>query len=1765
MGAGAGAIPPAPAGNGGVVPLLNPGNYRITDADELGEGSLRKKFEQNVAAIRLLRVIESGFRQATAEEKSVLVKYTGWGGLPQVFAEPGEAPKWRTEQVKLKELLLPDEHRAARATVLNAHFTSPTVIRAMYAAVGRLGFTHGRVLEPACGLGHFFGLMPDEMRARSPLTGIEIDPLTARLARMLYPDAEIRARAFEDTALATNSFDLAISNVPFGDYAPFDAKLNPRKFHIHDYYFVAALERVRPGGLVVFITSRGTFDKQYPHLRDAVAKVANLVAAVRLPNTAFKQNANTEVTTDIVILRKRAPDEPESGPAWRHSRPLSADSPIFLNEYFHANPDRLLGRMEHAEHGMYGRDEVRLADDGRDLGEALAAAVATLPAGIYQPLTAEQSAKVRQAIPAPPGVKPNAYVLTEEGGGGIARREGDELVILHELSAQTARRIRRLINVRDGARECLRTQVENRGDDEVAAARFRLNQDYDYFVGQFGPISDAVNARAFAGDPDLPLLLSLENYNEDTNTATKTAVFHERTIQRRMPVTQAGGAHEALLVTLSEKGRVDLDHMSNLLGKSEKEFLPDLAGLVFRNPSTSWRWETADEYLSGNVREKLVEAERAAEINPIYRINVEALRSVQPDDLKATEIDARLGAVWIPAEDVATFARELLRVPARSTHDVQVRHVPALGLWSVDVSHYVKSGVANRGEWGTERVPAHELIEDALNLRTPTVYDLDEKKNSKINPVATEGAREKQQKLKDRFAEWVWQDDARRERLVALYNREFNHHRLRTFTGEHLALPGASPTITLGAHQKAGVWRIVQSGNTLLAHVVGAGKTYTMVAAAMELKRLGLARKPLFVVPNHMLGQFSSELLTLYPGANILVAGKADFESTRRRELMARIATNNWDAVIVTHSGFERLPLSVKTREDFFDEQLAELERCIREQKSDAPNSRIVKELERAKKRLEGKLKALAAEHRKDNTLTFEELGIDRLFVDEAQAFKNLFYVTKMTRVAGLPQTASERAFDMFLKVQHVQRLNGGGGVVFATGTPVTNTMAEMFTMQRYLQMDVLRRQNLSHFDSWAATFGETVTAMELAPDGAGYRLNTRFARFVNVPELLQTFRQMADIQTADMLKLPVPELDGGKPRIVRAPSSPALKEFVASLARRAEKLKTSSVDPREDNMLKITGEGRKAALDLRLIRLSTPDHPDGKVNLAVREIHSVWQETRTQRLTQMVFCDLSTPKTEGRGFSAYQDIKAKLVAQGVPSAEVQFIQDHDSDAAKSSLFKDVRSGKVRILIGSTQKMGAGTNVQAKLVALHHLDAPWRPADIEQREGRIRRQGNTNATVRVLRYVTEGSFDAYMWQTLETKAKFISQVMTGHSTARKIEDLDSPALTYAEVKAIASGNPLVIEKAKVDVEVMRLARLRAEHQEAQFTGRSRTRMLEQDVARLERHLTGMEQDLKVRRDTQGEKFEMVVGGEKFTERAKAGAALIYRVEDHRTDHLLGRPPTAVLGEIAGFKIEFRSTCADRVMLKGAMEYSANVSPSPVGIVSSVEHAARSIEDHAARCREDLARAKTNLTDLSALAGKLFEHEERYRELLHRQGELVQKLDITKNQASSQLAAESTGEVESAPEEKETAREEIAPKPAQAPAVRQKRKPAELMTPEEVTNSATVSVSGKDAYAKLAGGTRWLSPGSRSKTLAIERAHRGEIGKALESQRSVSATAVDTYRMVLPAGYARDGDRYVCEKVPEPDAAATPTAEPNRPSVAIPRLTRRKVAAMKMSA
>jgi len=1515
----------------------------------------------------------------------MLVKYTGWGGIPQVFAW-NEAPGWQAERKQLKSLLTPEEYESARASTLNAHYTAPVVVRAIFDALEHLGFQHGRVLEPAAGTGHFFGLMPETMSARSQLTGIELDPLTASIAHRLYPDVDIRAQGFENAALVDGSFDLAVSNVPFGDYKVSDPQFDDRNFLVHDYFFAKAMEKVKPGGLLVFITSKGTLDKASSGLRDYLHECASLLGAIRLPNDAFKQNANTEVTTDIVFLRKLAAGEQPDSPPWLNlAEHRNADGAVFqINEYFAANPHMMLGTMAH-ENSMYRQNEPALIPDGRELADALRTAVATLPRGIYRTPMETLNISAPLEIPAPDHVKENAFALHE---GVITIRTGPVLTPVENLPEETARRIRGLIKLRDALRETLRTQLQDSGDEAVLDARRQLNFQYDHFVSRFGAVNETANRRAFRGDPDLPLLCSLEDYNDETKRALKTAIFRERTIHPPNPVFHAETAKDALVLSLNETGCVDLECMGALLQKSPEEFLPELKGLIYRNPQTG-QWETEDQYLSGDVRTKLMEARAAAASDPAWQENVIALEAVQPADLAPADIDARLGAVWIPPEDVEQFAKTLL-----GADGVTVSHAAPIGTWFVRGDYNARVSVANTTEWGTSRYSALELMQDALNLKTPTVYDTDSDAPV-VNVQQTEGARDKLEKLKERFKTWLWEDDTRRERLCRKYNDEFNSVRLRVFNGSHLTLPSSSSQISLRPHQKNGVWRIIQSDNTLLAHVVGAGKTYTMVAAGLELKRLGLAIKPMFVVPNHMLGQFSTELLALYPTANILVAGKEDFAAEKRARLFSRIATGNWDGVIVTHASFEKIPVALETRKAFIEEQIEELERVIREQKSER-GTRLVKELERVKKRLKTKLESLAAGHKKDSTLTFEELGVDRLFVDEAHKFKNLFYVTKMNRVAGLPQTASERAFDLFLKVQHIQQRNRGGGVVFATGTPISNTMAEMFTMQRYLQMGALRRNQLQHFDSWAGTFGETVTAMELSPDGSGYRLQSRFARFVNVPELMQQFRQVADVQTAEMLKLPVPKLEQGRPITISAPTSPELKRFVESLVKRTEQIKNGKVDPRDDNMLKITTEGRKAALDLRLVLPHVRDHPDAKTNLAVEKIHQVWLDSAPTCGTQLVFCDLSTPQAGGGGFSVYEDVRGKLLARGIPPEEIAFIQDHDEDAAKASLFKAVREGKVRVLLGSTAKMGEGTNVQKRLAALHHLDAPWRPADIEQREGRILRQGNENETVKIYRYVTEGSFDAYMWQTLETKCRFIAQVMNGDATVRRAEDVDAAALTYAEVKAIASGNPLVIEKAQVDAEVMRLTRLKKQHAESLYQMRYRIKTLGDGIDGCERDITNIREDLRVRISTRGDSFSMTVKKESFTDRVKAGRALVFLAAA-----LKPFQSTKAVGEISGFPISLhRFDERVNVVIHGKKEYQTNVSESPAGTIASIEHALESMENRLCERESDLTQYRKQREDLSRQLERPFEHEEKLTAATMRQQEIIAALDITKNQAAA---------------------------------------------------------------------------------------------------------------------------------------------------------------------
>lgn len=1575
--------------------------YRITDADAIGEGSLAAKARGNVAAIRVIKDCESSGRQPTAQELRTLVRYVGWGGLSTAFDPTHD--DYRQQYAELKELLTAEEYDSARHSTLNAHYTARHVIDAMWSAVRHMGFTGGRVLEPACGLGHFIGLMPDDLRGASTVTAVELDPITARIAKALYPGCDIRIGPYQDQAIPAGFYDLAISNVPFGDYTVNDKRQPNWSYVIHDYFFLKALTHVRPGGMVAFITSAYTLDKSDSSVRQMLHGKAELVAALRLPNTAFKRNANTEVTTDILFLRKRTTSE-EPGPAgWLESLDMSPDinQQLLVNEYYHTRPEHMMGTMQLVGK-MYAKGTPTcVPHEHPPLTEQLATAIATLPTSILTPApqhNKDTGSRPSTATIAPDEVKDGAYCVIN---GMAGRKAGSVFEPIAAACSEKGNRISSFITVRHAVRACLAAQL---GTDEsaVLTTRAALNTAYDQFVDHHGFLNSRNNRGFFKSDPDFFLVSALENYNSDTKTATKASIFTERTIANPRTL-DVRTPQDALMVSLAERATVDMPLMSHLLGKPEGEIITALGDMLFRDPLTR-SWLSADEYLSGNVREKLEVAETAALSEPEYQRNAEALRAVQPPPLAPSEIDARLGSIWIPPDDIAAFAQELL-----GDSDIDVSYTQALGAWFVDGGYTAKFGVAARSEFGTEHRNALSLIEDALNLRVPTVTFTDDEGKTHTNVKATEAARDKQQTIKDRFRTWIWDDPARAVRLAEKYNREFNSTRQRSFNGDHLTLAGSSPTITLRPHQRSSVWRILQTPNCVLAHVVGAGKTYTMVAAAMELRRLGLARKPMIVVPNHMLIQFSREMLQLYPAAHVLIATEDDMAKANRQRLFSRIATGNWDAVIVTHSGFEKIPLSPERVSGFLRQQIKLLEDAMWDVEGNRTTTRsgrgIVKAIEAAKERLELKLEKLVAEGKKDNLLTFENLGVDRLFVDEAHLFKNLHYVTKMTRVAGLPTAHSQRAFDMFLKCRYIQSVNDGAGVVFATGTPIANSVAEMYTIMRYLMLDELKERGLDHFDAWAATFGEPVTAMELAPDGSGFRTNTRFARFINVPELMNLFRTVADIQTADMLKLPTPPLHTGSPIVLQAPCSAHLKAITDSLVERAQDIKNGSVEPWQDNMLKITSEGRKAALDIRLIASELPDHADSKVAHAAKVIASIHHRTAADRLTQLVFCDLSTPTTT---FNVYDDLRDKLVRLGIPGEEIAYIHDAKTNAAKAALFTKVRSGEIRVLMGSTSKMGMGTNVQKRLIALHDLDAPWRPADIEQRAGRIQRQGNECLEIFIYRYVTASSFDAYMWQCLETKAKFIGQVMSGESHARRIEDLDNPPLSYSEIKAIASGNPLVLERAKIDAEVNRLARLKTIYIDQKHRLANEIWSTQSIINHMEQDIPLLKEDGQRYQDTRGDKFAITLLGEVYTERKEAGAILeqIYL-------YFPGKNTTTItIGHFAGFELRLQRSVIildggrDRryefsFYLVGRKAYEVRATKDSYGTILSLTHMSdypiRRL--HTIEARE-LPEARQRLAQLNAQHDRPWEHTEAYHRAEARRDEIMAQLDLTKNAAAT---------------------------------------------------------------------------------------------------------------------------------------------------------------------
>ncbi len=1352
-------------------------NFRITD-EHLGEGGAKTKCRANIEAIQLLKYLERNGFQASPEQQDVLSRYVGWGGIPEVFDE--SKSEWSKEYAELKALLTPEEYDAARGSTLNAHYTSPAVIRAIYEAVGGMGFEGGRILEPSMGVGNFFGLLPENM-ANSQLYGVELDSITGRIAKQLYPEADITVAGFETTN-RPGFYDLAVGNVPFGQYQVHDPEYDRLGFSIHNYFAAKMLDQVRPGGLVAFVTSRYTLDAKDESVRRYLAERGELLGAIRLPNNAFRANAGTDVVSDIIFLQKREAPAMEL-PDWVHVG--TTPEGFTVNRYFIDHPDMVLGTPT-AESTQYGRQDYTVAPiEGADLSELLHEAVQNIH-GEYTERDVEE-AENTDILPADPDVRNYSFTLVD---GEVYYREGG-IMARQDVSAAMTDRIKGLMELRDCTRRLIQLQTEDASDAEIAAEQRRLNQLYDAYTAKYGLISNRENKRAFSDDSSYYLLCSLEILNEDGKLERKADMFTRRTIQPHRPVEHTETAAEALAVSLNELGRVDMQYMSRLCGKSETEIAAELSGVIFRVPGEE-RYATADEYLSGNVREKLREAEAAAKADPSFNVNVEALRAAQPRELTASEIDVRLGATWIEPRCIEQFMVETFQPTYWASRSMRVNYSPYTSEWRIEGKNAVGANDVNAfSTYGTSRISAYKILENTLNLRDVRIFDkiedADGTERRVLNVKETTLAQQKQQVIKDAFRDWLWKDPKRRETLVAKYNELFNSTRPREYDGSHLTFPGINPEIELREHQRSAIARILYGGNTLLAHEVGAGKTFTMAAAAMEAKRLGLCRKPMFAVPNHLTEQWASEFLRLYPSANVLVATKKDFEPSNRKKFCARIATGDYDAVIIGHSQFERIPVSQERQERLLRSEIEDITEGINQLKRSSGERFSIKAMEKTKKSLEAKLKKLL-DSPKDDVVTFEELGVDRLFVDEAHSYKNLYYHTKMQNVAGLSSAEAQKSSDMYMKCRYMDELTGSRGVVFATGTPVSNSMTELYTMQRYLQHDTLERLGLSHFDSWAANFGETVTALELAPEGTGYRARTRFSKFFNLPELMNLFREAADIKTADQLMLPTPEVmyhnEVSQPTEIQ-------KKLVQELSERATKVHARMVDPSEDNMLAITNDGRKLGLDQRVVNPLLPDEPGTKVNRCVDNVFRIWLEGADKKLTQLIFCDLSTP---GKGFNIYDDIKTKLISRGVPAEEIAFIHDANTDEKKKALFSRVRSGNVRVLLGSTAKMGAGTNVQDRLVALHDLDAPWRPGDLEQRKGRIARQGNMNEAVHVYRYVTENTFDSYIWQTLENKQRFISQIMTSKSPVRSCEDADETTLSYAEVKALCAGDPRIREK-----------------------------------------------------------------------------------------------------------------------------------------------------------------------------------------------------------------------------------------------------------------------------------------------------------------------------------------------------------------------------------
>ena len=1601
--------------------VLEPHNFRIQDND-LGAGGPKAKYKTNMEAIHLLQTLEKEERLATPEEQEILSRYVGWGGIPQAFEESNSS--WANEYLELKNTLSSEEYSAARASTLNAFYTSPTVIRSMYEVLENMGLKQGNILEPSCGVGNFMGLIPESM-GKANMYGVELDPVSGRIAKQLYQKNKIAVQGFEETSYPDSFFDCVIGNVPFGAYQVSDRRYDRHHFMIHDYFIAKSLDLVRPGGVVAVVTSSGTMDKQNPAVRQYIANRAELLGAIRLPNNAFQRNANTSVVSDILFFQKRDRASIEE-PEWLNLK--ETQEGYSVNAYFAEHPEMVLGEFT-TESTQYGKQEVTVKPkEGITLEEQLKEAVQNIHGTITElELSDTELEEDVVSIPADPEVKNFSFTVVNDE---VYYRENSVMNRM-ELPAMTAERVKGMVKIRDVTNELIQCQMEEGSAEQITKLQEKLNEEYDAFTAKYGLISSNANKRAFSQDSSYCLLTSLEFLDDKGELKRKADIFTKRTIRRAETVTSVDTASEALAVSIGERAGVDLSYMAQLSGKTEEKLTEELAGVIFKNP-ISEKWEPSDEYLSGNVREKLQIAKQFAEDHPEYQVNVQYLEQVQPKDLDASEIEARLGATWISENYITQFMAETFHTPRYYVGSkVKVQYAEVTGQWNVmgkNVDSYGNALVTST--YGTQRANAYRLLEDALNLRDTKIYDTvqdAEGEHRELNRKETMLAQQKQELIKEEFKEWIFKDLHRREDLCKIYNERFNSIRPREYDGSHIQFVGMNPEITLMPHQKNAVAHVLYGNNTLLAHCVGAGKTFQMIAAGMESKRLGLSQKNLYVVPNHLTEQWGSDFLRLYPGANILVATKKDFEPANRKRFCSRIATGDYDAVIIGHTQFEKIPLSRERQIAMLEDQIADITFSIEEAAHQAGQNYTIKQLEKTKKSLQARMKKLNDQTRKDDVVTFEQLGVDRLFVDESHSFKNLFLYTKMRNVAGISQTDAQKSSDMFMKCRYMDELTGGRGITFATGTPVSNSMTELYTIMRYLQYDTLMRMGMGHFDSWAATFGETVTAIELSPEGTGYRAKTRFARFFNLPELISIFKEAADIQTSDMLNLPVPEAEFINE--VLKPSEEQ-QEMVSAFSERAEEVRAGLVNPTVDNMLKITNDGRKCALDQRLLNELLPDAEKSKVNTCVENAFQVWDEGKADRTTQLIFCDLSTPKGDGT-FNVYDDVRNKLVARGIPKEEIAFIHEYNTETKKADLFAKVRAGQVRILMGSTPKLGAGTNVQDRLIALHHLDCPWKPSDLEQQEGRILRQGNQNDKVKIFRYVTENTFDAYMWQILENKQKFISQIMTSKSPVRACEDVDDTALSYAEIKALATGNPYIKEKMDLDVQVSKLKLLKANHT-------SQIYRLESDIAKnfpvqisaLKERIAGMQVDSQVVKSVDlqdNDTFAMTVGNVLYEDKKEAGEALIAACAGLKTVSTGGK-----VGEYHGFTLSASYNMfsnAFELTVKGKCSYKLEIGKDPVGNMQRIHNTLSSIDRKLTESEQKLETVQQQLATAQEEVKKPFPKEAELNEKMERLSELNALLNMDEKGNETIMADEDIGREGSSTDSRDTAEEKELPETA----------------------------------------------------------------------------------------------------------------------------------------